>query len=131
MSNNTQTETGNAYVAIALIVAAAITFIIWKFSTAINVDFSTGSTLLFRAAIVLAPSVFLLWNGFAKKMVLPVCLGGIAWSLFSLLDYWSSQALPSFLHAEPQWYARWYSEAAFLLVFMVIGYLIGKKYDDE
>ena len=101
-------------------------------------DFATGAGLLGRIVAVFVICGGLMWMNFSNSLVVPVLLGGIVWSFFPLLDYWSTQSPHGAFRGissnnkiewDPEWYARWYSEIAFMLVSIVIGYFIGKKSD--
>lgn len=122
-SNNDE----NAFVVVAIVVLGLLALGVWKFSSAINVNFETGSSVLLRTGGVLAICIALLkFDVFSLGQVIPALIGGLAWAFFPALDYWSIQATGEiqfgFSLGEPMWYARWYSKAAFVFVPSFGGY---------
>ncbi|MFZ2524774.1 MAG: hypothetical protein WAW87_05625 [Candidatus Ferrigenium altingense] len=125
MSRDSNDE--NAFVAVAIIVLGLLALGVWKFSSAIGVNFETGLSVLLRTGGVLAVCIALLkLDILSLGQVIPALIGGLAWAFFPALDYWSAQATGEmqfgFSLGEPMWYARWYSKAAFVFVPSLGGY---------
>lgn len=125
MSSSSNDE--NAFVIIAVIILGLLAIGVWKFSSAIGVNFETSLSVLLRTGGVLAICIALLkFDVLSLGQVFPALIGGLAWAFFPALDYWSAQAAGEvqfgFSLGEPMWYARWYSKAAFVFVPSLGGY---------
>jgi hypothetical protein len=127
VSNNS--NKGNIFGEIAALAFGLLAFVIWQFSSAINVNFETGVSVLLRVVVVLAVCFVLLKFGFSLGQVIPGMISGLAFAFFPALDYWSAQAIGGFssgfsLDDKPMWYACWYAKGIFVLVPSLGGYTL-------
>ena len=107
-------DNSEVIVVIALCVAGAIWYALWKFSTALIIDIPTGIEVIksFGLFSVLA-WIAVRFRFIASKYLLPVVLAVIGLSLFPALDYWSSHQVVVNGWGTAQdlaWYATWWGK---------------------
>jgi ascorbate-specific PTS system EIIC-type component UlaA len=125
MKNSSRDQ--NAFILAAGIVLGILALVVWKFSGVINVNFSTGLSVLFRASVVIAICIAIIkFDIFSLGAVIPCLVGGLVWAFFPAFDYWALQSMggvPVTIEpGESVWYVRWYAKAAFIIVPILGGY---------
>lgn len=122
MSSNSSETALAGLVAIGILIALGI----WWFAKHIGVDFETAGIFLAKSAAFLVVaylvSRFLSWP---MHVILSLLGAALVFSFLPILDYWSAQETQQFgvQVYEVRWFARWYSEAVFVLTPLAIGFL--------
>jgi len=121
-------------------IAAFIMFCVWKFSTALNLDLSTGGSVIFRMVVVLGLTGISWKFGddfwvIALENTWPILLALFWWSWWPALDFWSnpiplsSEFLPpgfDRIRETPIWWAAWYTKWGVSAFILGAGYLWNK-----
>ncbi len=117
------------FITLAVIIAAGLAFLVFKFSNEINVNFDTGFSVLLRAVFVIGVAIAAVaWWKVSIGAALPALFGGLVWAFCPAIDYWGTQVANNLPWGGdfnlPIWWARWYSKALFVLTPIVGGYTI-------
>jgi len=102
-------QRGNAELVALIVVVVLVLGGFWvharitEFATAINVDFDTSSSVLFRMAVAVAILAVSLWQGFFLKAIpyLPFALLAI---FVPALKYWAANSYSASYGGDPAWY---------------------------
>ncbi|MBR7799452.1 hypothetical protein [Undibacterium fentianense] len=110
--------------------------VVTKMSDLFSVPTETGFSILFRAGGVFLVCVVLIALQFLPfSYVFPILLGGFAWAFFPALEYWSSQnavkSLFGITISDAQWYGRWYAKVAFVLIPIMAGHLLCRRWKQQ
>lgn len=126
-----RSDDSDFFMLLALLAAGLIAGLVWKFSTAVNLDLKTGGAVLLNLLVWMAFFIASWkwgddYGPFSLRSLWPLFLGFFWACWFPALDYWALQGLPEWVLGEEHtpWWAKWYTKGGGFLLLAGGGYFI-------